>query len=121
MASGELELSMIARHAAGERDFRALDLDDRTYDFSGASLAGTDFSGSFLIADFRGADLAGALFTNCNVKTCDFRDANLAGASFASSAIDAADFRGANLSGTLFIDATEQGHVYSLDEQPYTV
>lgn len=121
MASGAFELSLIARYTAGERDFRELDLDDRVYDFSGAVLMDADFSGSFVVADFRGASLEGSLFTRCNVKTCDFRNANLANASFQGAAIDAADFRGANLSGTTFLDATEQGYAYAAGEQPRPV
>jgi uncharacterized protein YjbI with pentapeptide repeats len=121
MASGDFERSLLARYATGERDFRDLDLDDRTYDFSEVCLAGVDFSGSFIFSDFREADLAGARFNRCNVKTCDFRGANLTGATFEGAAIDAADFRGANLSGTIFTGATEQGHIYAAGERPGSV
>lgn len=76
MASGEFELWLLSRYATGERDFRNLDLDERTHDFSRSCLAAADFSGSFVSADFREANLTGSRFNRCNVKTCDFRGAN---------------------------------------------
>ena len=110
--------SLLERYAAGERSFTDLDLDDQVYDFSGANLAGVDFSRTFIFADFRGANLAGAKFDHGNVKTCDFRGANLERASFIGAAIDSADFRGASMEGVSFDGASEQGHVYGENELP---
>ncbi len=110
--------SIIKRYLTGERDFTALDLDRDFSDFSGISLAGADFSRSFIIASFRGCNLAGVNFSNANVKTCDFSYANLEGACFEDSAIDGAIFTGANLDSASFIGASEQGFVYSLGEKP---
>lgn len=118
MSERETEQSLIERYRRGERSFTNLEMDDRTYDLSRANLAGADFSGSFIIANFNAANLAGARFTRANVKTCDFRGANLRGASFAEAAIDGAQFRGADLEGASFAGASEQGHIYSSNEQP---
>jgi uncharacterized protein YjbI with pentapeptide repeats len=112
--------SILTRYAAGERSFVSLDLDDRPYDFSGAALVGADFTGCFITANFRGADLQDAVFKEANVKTCDFTGANLRGASFVGAAIDGAVFIGANLTGTSFLGASEQGHVYGASELPST-
>jgi uncharacterized protein YjbI with pentapeptide repeats len=110
--------SILARYAAGERNFRGLNLDCEAMDFSGTVLVGADFSESFIVASFRGANLAGSLFERCNVKTCDFSNANLEGASFSNSAIDGAEFAGASLVGASFEGATELGHVYAANEYP---
>ncbi|HEU4678407.1 MAG TPA: pentapeptide repeat-containing protein [Terrimicrobiaceae bacterium] len=110
--------ALIARYAAGERSFADLELDDQVYCFVGAQLAGADFSRSFLLGDFRGANLAGAKFENANVKTCDFRGANLKGASFAGAAIDEAEFSVDTLIGVSFAGATEQGHIHAENELP---
>lgn len=112
------EEALLLRFAAGERTFAGMDLDDRTYDFSNACLAGADFSHCFIVASFANAILTGVRFDGANVKTCDFQNANLSGASFAGAAIDGANFQGATLEGTSFVGASEQGHVYGETELP---
>lgn len=111
-------LSILARYAQGERSFVSLDLDDADHDFSGATLAGANFSGCFITASFRGANLERAIFKNANVKTCDFTGANLQGACFEGSPIDGVIFTGANLVGASFLGASEQSHVYAAGELP---
>jgi len=118
MSTSETSHSILARYSKGERSFTSLDLDDKNYDFTGATLIEADFSECFLTATFRGANLTRAVFKNANVKTCDFTDANLEGASFEGSAIDAAVFEGANLAAVSFTGASEQGHVYQAGELP---
>ena len=113
-----MEEQILERYAAGERDFRNLDLDDRTYDFSGANLAHARFSGSFIVADFANATLTGADFSRCNVKTCNFSGADLRQASFHSSAICAAVFDKAELDGTDFEDASWHSHRFKKGELP---
>ena len=112
---------ILVRYAAGERSFAGLDLDDKTYNFDGLNLEGANFSTSFIVGTFRGANLTRANFSNTNVKTCDFRGANLRGATFEGAAIDAAEFEGADLDGALFAGATEQGYVYSSAELPIRI
>ncbi len=111
-------LAILARYAAGDRNFRDLDLDDQVYDFSNSNLRHAIFAGSFIIASFRNADLEGADFSNCNVKTCDFSEAKLNNVRFCGAALDAANFDGADLSGSDFQGASVQGHVLSKGELP---
>jgi uncharacterized protein YjbI with pentapeptide repeats len=110
---------ILERYAAGERSFSNLDLDSICLDFSGAVLMDSDFSGSFITANFRGANLARVKFENGSIKCCDFTEANLEGASFKGSAIDCAIFRGAKLIDASFLGASEQGNIYSIDELPF--
>lgn len=109
---------ILFRYASGERDFRNLNLDDRTYNFDNSNLRGAVFTGGFLLASFRNADLEGADFSNCNLKTSDFSGAKLSGATFSGSAIDAADFNGADLRGTDFEGASAYGRMFSKSELP---
>ena len=109
---------IIARYASGERSFVDLELDRETLDLSNVTLAGADFSRSFIFATFRGADLSGAVFDDANVKTCDFTGANLAGASFLRAAIDGATFTG-DLSDTTFDGAGWGGYTFLPGEKPY--
>ncbi|MBB3646138.1 uncharacterized protein YjbI with pentapeptide repeats [Rhizobium sp. BK619] len=109
---------ILARYAAGERNFRGLELDDGAYDFSHADLRGAVFAGSFIVASFASANLEGADFSDCNVKTCDFSGARLASATFLGSAIDAAVFNGADLTGAIFEKAGAFGHIFGKGELP---
>ena len=110
--------NILTRYAAGERAFLDLDRDDGIYNFDGADLSDVRFSGSHFFATFRNANLTGADFSDCNVKTCDFSGADLTRATFFSSAIDAAIFEGAVLAHADFEEASEQGHVYAKGELP---
>lgn len=110
--------SIIVRYIAGERSFVSEELDDQVHDFAGAKLEGADFSGCFVLGDFRGANLQGVCFKNSNVKTCDFTGANLRDASFQGAAIDGAVFDDAVLVGASFEGASEQGHIYRANESP---
>lgn len=110
--------TILERYAAGERSFTSDDFGDETHDLAGATLDDADFSGCFIVADFRGASLQRASFRNANVKTCDFSAANLLDASFEGAAIDGARFDGASLSGASFAGASDQGHIYSPNELP---
>ena len=112
---------LTAHYKAGERSFRGLDLDGETLDLRDSNLAGADFSESFIVADFRGANLERCVFERANVKTCDFRGANLRGASFREAAVDAADFSGAETTDACFDGASAQGHIFHSGESPYAV
>ncbi|CAM5764884.1 pentapeptide repeat-containing protein [Mesorhizobium amorphae] len=95
-----------------------MDLDDRIHDFRNCNLRGAIFAGSSILAKFNGADLEGADFSSCNVKTCDFSGAKLAGATFCGAAINSAVFDGADLSGANFRGATAYGHIFADGELP---
>ena len=56
------------RHRRGERYFGQSELEEPICDFRDVNLAEVDFSGSFIVADFRGATLRASNFTNCNIK-----------------------------------------------------
>lgn len=109
---------ILERYASGVRSFASEHFDDEVHDLVGATLDDADFSGCFIVADFRGASLQRVSFRNANVKTCDFTGANLLYASFEGAAIDGAKFEGASLSGASFEGASEQGHIYAKDELP---
>ncbi len=108
------------RIEAGERNFEAEDLDDSVHDLQCMDLQGVNFSGAFLFANFRGANLKSSKFTCANVKTCDFSSADLRQADFSGAAIDGAVFTAADLEDTNFLGATEQGHVYTAGELPWS-
>jgi uncharacterized protein YjbI with pentapeptide repeats len=108
------------RLEAGERNFEAEDLDDACHDLQEMNLAGVNFSRTFLIASFRGANLKDSKFIGANVKRCDFSGANLHGANFSGAAIDGAVFTAAELEGAEFLGASDQGHVYAPGELPWS-
>lgn len=74
-------------YAAGERDFRELDVVSDGDTFENKRLDGADFSSSFVDASFAGAGLRGARFVNANVKACTFDRADLSGATFEGAAL----------------------------------
>jgi len=119
MRRNAISLKILERYAAGERIFKNLEREDGIYNFENASLSNADFSGNFIFATFRNANLEGANFSNCNVKTCDFSHANLRGSTFQDSAIDAAIFDGADLTDANFEGASEQGYDYKIGELPF--
>ena len=110
---------ILERYQGGERSFVESELDDAVYDFRGVVLEGADFAGSFITADFRGANLRGVNFSDCNVKTCDFRNADLSGASFARSALCSTEFTGAILDGACFAGAFAHSYVLKENEKPF--
>lgn len=115
---------LLARYAAGERDFPEADLrvddfrgaDLRSADlrlanlvranFTGANLAYADLSG----ANLDGADLSSTLYcarlVGANLRGAKFRGANLGNASLSEANLRGADLRGANLSGADLRKAT---------------
>lgn len=113
---------ILLRYESGERTFRDLQIEaiepGTDPEFRGANLRGADFTGSFIIADFTGANLEGAVFAPANVKTCSFDNANLRNADFSGAAIDAATFEGANLTGAHFEGAGAFGYTYANGEYP---
>ena len=110
---------IIRLNQAGRRDFSGLELDRDTLDFRGAHLVGIQFGpGSYIVADFRDADLRGADLSHCNLKTCDFRGADLRNASFRGSPLDATEFAGAATDGADFEGASNQSLTLGPQETP---
>lgn len=112
------EKQIIEEYKRGQRSFDNIELDDHVYDFRNAILAGINFSSSFIEADFSGADLQGADFSNSNVKACSFSGADLRGANFTKAALDDADFSGAKLGGANFDRATFYAKIFTKNEKP---
>jgi uncharacterized protein YjbI with pentapeptide repeats len=101
---------LLERYESGERDFRGSKLDeDPNCDLSGRCLDDLNLSKSFVVADFQGASLQRARFSEANAKTCDFRNADLRDADFRDAALCAADFQGANIAGADFTGADLMG------------
>lgn len=93
-------MDLLRRYADGERSFREMDVQHPdALALDNATLAEVDFSGSFLLGNFRRANLRGSSFRNANVKTCDFSDADLTGADFRGAALEATTFKGAIMTG----------------------
>lgn len=110
---------LLQRYQNGERYFGATELDQEPIDFSCLSLEGIIFApGSFLMVDFRNANLKGADFSDCNVKTCDFRGADLEDACFRNAALEATQFQNANLKNCDFAGASCYSKVLIAREQP---
>lgn len=107
-------------YAAGERDFRGLDIEDPedAAPLRGALLADVDLRDTFLVVDFGGATLHRARFAGANAKTCSFAGADLSGADFSNAALDGTTFAGADLNGARFDGAHLQGHVLRGSERP---
>lgn len=118
MSNYKISRDIVSRHAAGERDLRNLELDDGVHDFENCNLQHAISAGSFLLANFRNANLQGADFSTCNVKACDFSGARLAGATFRNAAIDGAIFVDADLRRTNFEGACAYGHVLAEGQLP---
>ena len=112
--------NILERYAAGERHFVDLDDDDDCYyDLTGADLRGAVFCGSRFVGDFTNANLEGADFSGCAIKTSIFTGAKLTDANFEDTAIDGVDFTGANLTGARFEGAAFSGYIFSRGELPY--
>ena len=111
-------VELLSRYAAGERSFVHAEIDTPALDLSDTDLEEVDFSHSFLVCTFRGANLRNSRFCNANVKTCDFSEADLTDADFTGAAIDAAEFKGATLKGARFAGASNQGHTMRDGELP---
>jgi uncharacterized protein YjbI with pentapeptide repeats len=119
MASVSTFKELLDRYQQGERDFTGSELDaDPENDLSGVCLDGIDLSNSWVMADFRGANLRGARFRDANVKTCDFTGADVSGADFSGAALCATVFSGARMENARFEGAYWHSHEFKAGEFP---
>ena len=95
---------LLEKYAAGERDFRGVDLSEevlswlnlRGADLRGANLSRANLNWSDLTgADLRSANLTGADLNWTNLSQADLREANLCAASMSATALHGADWSGA--------------------------
>jgi uncharacterized protein YjbI with pentapeptide repeats len=108
---------LLARVAAGERDFSSLALDMEEADFSGAILDGVNLSdGWFHASNFRSASLRGTVIHRSNLKCCDFSGADLTGIDFTDSALEGSTWESAILDGVQFETVDLYGSILSADE-----
>jgi hypothetical protein len=84
---------LLAKYAAGERNFAKADL-------RGANLTK---------ADLRGADLSKAKLSKINLTSADLRGANLSAADLRGADLTSADLSDANLKGSIFTNANLTG------------
>ena len=110
---------LLRRYQSGERCFAGAELDSITLDLRDSNLEGADFSCSFILADFAGANLRGTVFANANLKTCDFSNADLRDAVFTGSALCATTFKNANLEGANFEGAYYHSRTLEAGERPW--
>jgi uncharacterized protein YjbI with pentapeptide repeats len=111
---------ILERYAAGERDFRELDITEPAGDprsFRGAVLDDADFTGAFIVADFTGASLVRAKL-RANVKTCCFDEADLRDADFTGARLESTSWRGARMDGADFTGAGMFSHTFAPGERP---
>ena len=109
---------VLIRYRDGERYFGHSNLDEAACDFRGVNLEGADFCQSFIVADFRDANLQSADFTGCNIKTCNFRGANLQHAIFRGALLESTNFTMSVLLGADFESASNHSHIMQPGEQP---
>ncbi len=111
---------LLRRYQAGERYFvgSEVDMEAQDYDLRGVTLEGADLSRSYVVADFRGANLRHIRFRSAYLKTCGFRGADLTGADFTEARIDGAQFEGAILDGAVFTGAGDYSHILKPGEMP---
>lgn len=85
---------LLEAYSKGQRKFTDWDFQEDG-SVAGMDLSGIEFDQCFLFLDFRGANLTGSKFTNCNIKTADFRDANMTNALVKNCAVESVMFAGA--------------------------
>ena len=105
---------LLARYAAGERDFSGCDISQAEDDLSleKVCLDDVNLSGAFLSASFRGSSLRRSSFRGANVKGCDFSDCNLSDADFREAALCSTRFSGAITNGVRIAGASYHGHTF---------
>jgi len=92
---------LLSLYANGERHFIDCDLDG---DLRAANLEGVTFTTSFLLCEFHGANLKGARFESCNLKTCSFQGANLTDAVITKCSVEGISFIDAQVKTLKFDD-----------------
>ena len=85
---------LLSAYANGERHFFDCDIDGS---LKATNLKGVIFQECFFLCDFHGANLKGARFEKCNLKTCSFREANLTDAVISECAAEFIDFVNADV------------------------
>ena len=97
----------LKRYAAGERDFRDLDL-------QGICVQDKRLSGLILSgANLRKADFAHSVFTKSDLSGANLRYARLSEACFMEASLEAADLRNVNFLQTLFYKTNLKGANFS--------
>ena len=91
---------LLAAYANDQRHF--IDLDLGMLSFRAMNLSGIIFQECFLLCDFSAANLEGARFERCNIKTVSFREANLTDATITKCAVEGIDLTGASIENLKF-------------------
>ena len=110
---------LLHRYENGQRCFAGVELDSLVLDLRNVTLEGADFSGSFILADFAGANLRAAVFANANVKTCDFSNADLRDAVFTGAALCSTTFINAHVEGANFEGSYYHSRTLEAGEKPW--
>lgn len=111
---------LLSQYAAGERDFRGVNLSDQFLvgvDLSGADLSEARLHGAVLEAanltrvnlmrtDLSGANLRGADLTRANLVKANLQGANLRGADLSGAEMTEANLTGADLGGAILPDGS---------------
>jgi hypothetical protein len=101
---------VLRRYAAGERDFRGVNLRDEILtwaDLSGADLSGADLSGANLNwANLSRVNLTAADLSRADLAWANLKAANLSGADLSNAHFSGADLSGANWSGAIMPDGS---------------
>ena len=92
--------ALLAAYANGERYFTECELDGCS--LKSTNLSGATFLKSFMSSDFRGANLEGVHFEQCNLKTATFQNANLKDAVITGCSVEGIDCKGATIENLNF-------------------
>lgn len=105
--SGTLQLSaeeLIERYAAGERDFRGIDLNNQVLE--GVNLTGANLRRAKLHGiQLKGANLTGIKLRKADLRQVDLTGANLCGADLSGASLHQVNLQDANLRGVDLSDA----------------
>lgn len=87
---------LVNAYRKGQRTFDGWDFEPET-SAQGLALNQIQFVNCILFLDFRNANLRGAKFIQCNLKTADFRGANLDDALIRNCSVESVMFKGASV------------------------
>ena len=106
--------SLLSAYANGDRQFINCELDGCS--LANVNLSGATFLRCFMSFDFKGANLTGVRFEECNLKTTTFRNAILKDAVITNCSVESIDFKEANIENLKFENNYSMGVLLNQDD-----